>query len=433
MNKFSLLLVGFMIIVSQAFSVVTIQVWHSYRDRGKKAIEAVADAFNISQSEIKVQLLAVPFNALNDSLRAKIPVGNGPDVFMFPHDFVGAWAENNIIIPIESHISPEYTKQYFKHTVEAFNYMYDEALWALPTSFANIALYYNKNLVKNPPQKMSKIIELAKKFTKPKHGQMGKWGFAYETGNFYFHTMWVQGFGGKIFRKIGTSDDGFPIFLPLLYSKPMIRATEYVKNTILSANVCPPNPNSPLISRLFNTGNAMFIISGQWFRGEVDSRINYGVTQLPIIDSIDKRAVPFLTIEGMFMSACCRDQEASIKVIKYFTSAAMGKMMAKKCKQTPANKGAYKYAVVKDDKISRIFISAAKSSIPMPNSPEMALTWNPATIGLNDILGGGNSDTVWKKKQIELMKSIENYKKAKGMYKKLGYDYNNMSKPLSVK
>jgi hypothetical protein len=36
-------------------------------------------------------------------------------------------------------------------------------------------------------------------------------------GDFYYHTMWGQGFGGKIFRQIGTTSAGSPIFLPLLY------------------------------------------------------------------------------------------------------------------------------------------------------------------------------------------------------------------------
>lgn len=405
----------------------TVQLWHGYRGQEKKAIEQVAKAFNLSHSDIQVQLLAVPFDALNDKLRATIPLNNGPDVFVFAQDFVGSWAENGIILPIESYLDKNIMDQYLPNTKGAFSYMYPGALWALPGSFKNIALYYNKALVKNPPQKMSELVSMAKKFTKPNAGQFGKWGFVYETGNFYYHTMWIQGFGGKIFRKIGTTDDGFPIFLPLLYSKPMVEAGKYVMNNIINQGICPPGPSGTLVTQLFNTGNAMFVINGQWFRAEIDKRINYGLSELPIIDEANRRAIPFLTVEGYFMSTCAKSQDNAIEVIKYFTSAAMGKVFAKIGKQTPANKGAYKYAVVKNDRISQIFKKAADIAKSMPNSPEMALTWDPGTSSLNDILGGGKPETVLKKRQLQLMKSIEQQKGRK-LYQK----YYRLNKLLPV-
>jgi arabinogalactan oligomer/maltooligosaccharide transport system substrate-binding protein len=432
MKKLILSVVVMLFAVSSAFSTVTIQLWHGYRGEERDAIEQVARSFNIAHRNIQVRLLAIPFDALNDRLRATIPLGTGPDVFIFAQDFVGSWAENNIILPIESFVDKETLDQYFGNTLRAFQYMYPGAQWALPGAFKNVALYYNENLVRQPPLRMSEIIEVSKRFTNPSHGAMGRYGFVYETGNFYYHTMWVQGFGGTIFRRIGTGRDGFPVFLPLLYSEPMIKAGEYVKKNILDSGIVPIGPSGTLVTQLFNTGNAMFVINGQWFRGEIDSRISYGLSEPPVIDEINRRAIPFLTVEGYFLSACARNQRAAIEVIKYFTSAAMGRVFAEVGKQTPANRGSYEYDVVKRDKIAQIFREAAGRSWSMPNSPEMALTWDPATSGLNDILGGRDPAEAWKERQIQLMKSIEENKKAPGMFRNLGYDYNRMTEPLSV-
>lgn len=408
----------------------TINLWHGYRGQEKKAIEDVARAFNLANSDIQVKLLAVPFDALNDKLSSTIPLGTGPDVFVFAQDFVGAWAEQGLIIPLESYLTPGITSQYFKKTVDAFNYMYDEAIWGLPGSFKNIALYYNKDKIKNPPQKMSEIIEVSKNFTKPNKGQFGQWGFVYETGNFYYHTMWIQGFGGKIFRSLGLHK-GSPLMLPLLYSKPMIEAGHYVLNNVIRKNICPVGPSGTLVTQLFNTGNAMFVINGQWFRAEIDKNINYGLSPLPIIDQVGVRAIPFITVEGYFMASSSKNQVDSVKVIEYFTSAAMGKVFASVGKQTPANKGAYKYSVVANDQISAIFKEAAGVAISMPNVPEMALTWDPATSGLNDILGGTDPDKALRERQAQLMKLIEKSKNAPGFYKTKGYDYNSL-KLISV-
>lgn len=416
---------------STSFSAVTINVWHGYRGDEKDAFEQVAQSFNLTHSDVQVKYLSVPFDALNDKLRATIPLNNGPDVFVFAHDYVGAWAENGLILPIEYYLDEDTTDEYFSKVLGAFNYMYPEAVWALPGSFKNIALFYNKDLIDNPPSSASEIFAEAEDFTDPNYGQFGKWGFVYETGNFYYHTMWVQGYGGKIFREIGTTDTGTPVFLPLLYSDPMIDAGEYVYENVISKGVCPEGPSGTLVTQLFNSDNALFVINGQWFRGEIDSRIDYGLSKLPIIDELGTRAIPFLTCEGYFMSSCCVDQDSAIEVIKYFTSAAMGKVFAEVGKQTPANKGSYEYAVVADDEIATIFKAAAGVAISMPNIPEMALTWDPAGSGLNDILGGNDPATALKERQIQLMESIE---EDKGIsYADYGYSFSSgIKSPYSV-
>ncbi len=416
--------------VSSSFAA-TINLWHGYRGKEKKAIESVTRSFNLAHDDIQVKLLAVPFDALNDKLSSTIPLGTGPDVFVFAQDFVGAWAEQGLIIPLEAYLTPGITQEYFNKTIAAFNYMYDEAVWALPGSFKNIAMYYNKDKIKNPPQKMSEVMEIAKNFTKPNKGQFGQWGFVYETGNFYYHTMWIQGFGGKIFRSLGMHK-GSPLMLPLLYSKPMVDAGKFVMNNIISKNVCPIGPSGTLVTQLFNTGNAMFVVNGQWFRAEIDKNVNYGLSPLPIIDAVGKRAIPFITVEGYFMASSSKDQVASVKVIEYFTSAAMGKVMAQEGKQTPANRGSYKYSVVNNDSISTIFREAAQVAIAMPNVPEMALTWDPATSSMNDILGGAEPEKALKDRQIQLMKLIESSKNIPGAFKSLGYNYNSLSSLISV-
>lgn len=432
MRKLTVALAAVLLTAVLSHSATTIDLWHGYRGDEKAAIEKVAQSFNLSHTDIQVKLLAVPFDALNDTLRAKIPLNNGPDVFVFAQDYVGAWAENNLILPLEYYLDSSVTSQYFKKVLGAFNYLYPDAIWALPGSFKNIALFYNKALVSNPPNSVNELIRIAKQFTNPNFGQFGKWGFVYTTGDFYFHTMWVQGFGGKIFRQIGSTSAGSPIFLPLLYSQPMIDAGKYVVDKIINQNVCPIGPSGTLVTQLFNTGNAMFVVSGQWFRAEIDSRINYGVAKLPIIDERGNRAVPFLTAEGYFMTTCCENQTAALEVIKYFTSAAMGKVFAEIGKQTPANKGAYQYAVVANDPIAQVFVDAASTAVGMPNIPEMALTWDPATSGLNDILGGADPRTAWAGRQTQLMKTIET---SKGIsYSALGFSYANLAgrAPFSV-
>jgi maltose-binding protein MalE len=241
--------------------------------------------------------------------------------------------------------------------------------------------------------------------------------------------MWVQAWGGAIFKKIGTTKKGVPIFLPLLYSQPMISAGDFVYKNLKNGNF--HGAAEAEITYSFNNNKTLFAISGQWFRGEIAANIDYGVAELPIVDEIGVQAVPFLTVEGYFMASCTKDQAASAEVIKYFTSAAMGRYFGKIGKQTPANKGAYQYPEVKNDPISKVFMAAAGNAISMPNNPEMALTWDPASSGLSSVLNGANSAQTWKDQQIRLMKLIE--KERKINYAKLGFDYTKFTVPLTIK
>ena len=413
--------------------LVVINLWHAYRAAEADAIVKVTEMFNLSHTDIQVKLLPVPFDAINDKLRTVISSVNmgqggeeGPDVFVFPHDAVGDWAERQLILPIESFIDSSVIEQYFANTIKAFNYMYDGALWALPASFKNIALFYNKRFVTNPPKKLSELIAIAQKFQKPSDGV---WGLSYAAGNIYYHSMWLQAWGGSFFRKIGVNKKGFPIFLPLLYSQPMITSAKFVYNLMQAGKIHGADEAEILNS--FNMNKTLFAISGQWFRGAIADNIDYGVAELPIIDEIDTQAIPFLTVEGFYMASCTKDQAASAEVIKYFTSAAMGRYFAKIGKQTPANKGAYAYSEVSGDPIAQIFKIAAGKAISMPNNPEMSWAWEPAYMGLVEILGGASPETVWKAKQIELMKRIETEMKIS--FQKLGFDYNMLTAPFSVK
>lgn len=386
---------------------MTIDLWHGYRGDEKTALESVVQSYNMTHSDVQVETLAVPFDALGEKLRMTIPLGTGPDIFIGGQSWVGMGAENGLIIPIEYYIDSDLTGDFFVNVMNAFHYMYPEAVWGIPGSFKNIALYYNTDLIDNPPDSADEIFEIAEEFTDPNYGQFGKYGFLYEVGNFYYHTMWVQGFGGRLFREVGVTSAGISIFLPLLYSEPMIDAGNYVLEKIVNAGLSPASIDGSLVTQMFNAENAMFVLNGQWFRGEIDDRIDYDVAKPPIIDELGTRAVPFLTCEGFFVTSCAKDQIAAVEVIEFMSSAPMQKVFAETGGQTPANKKAYEYTVVADDPIGKIFKEAAGSAVSVPNIAEMSLCWDPATRALGDILNGGDPATVLLEKQLEFMAVIE--------------------------
>ena len=68
-------------------------LWHAYNGDERIALEATAAAWNAAHPDQQLTLVAVPYDAFADKLSSAIPRGNGPDLFIYPQDRIGDWAD----------------------------------------------------------------------------------------------------------------------------------------------------------------------------------------------------------------------------------------------------------------------------------------------------------------------------------------------------
>ena len=99
-------------------------VWHAYRGGEKAAFEKVIAGYNARPStKVKVEPLAVPFDAFADKVSAAVPRGKGPDVFIYAQDRMGGWIEaGNTVEPIDFYVDDALKKKYIPTTIEALTY-----------------------------------------------------------------------------------------------------------------------------------------------------------------------------------------------------------------------------------------------------------------------------------------------------------------------
>ena len=153
-------------------------------------------AFNAKQSDIKLELVTIPYDAFADKITASIPRGKGPDLFIFAQDRLGDWAASGLVEPVDFWLTDPLRNAFLEPTIEALTY--DNAVYGLPMAFKTVALYYNPKLIPTPPATTDEMIAMAKKATKG-----DTFGLVYENANFYFQAAWMQGFGGRVFDKKG--------------------------------------------------------------------------------------------------------------------------------------------------------------------------------------------------------------------------------------
>jgi arabinogalactan oligomer/maltooligosaccharide transport system substrate-binding protein len=374
------------------FAQTEVTLWHSYRGNEKEALLQVVENFNNTHSEVKIKALGIPYDAFPDKITAAIPRGKGPDIFIFAHDRIGGWVEADIIEPIDFYLEEDISENFVEGAWEPM--IYEGSVYGLPMSLKSIILFYNPEIIKTPPKTTDEMIALAKEHT---NMEKGEYGLVYEIANFYYHACWLQGFGGRIFDENN---------IPVLNSAENIRSFQFAQDLFLKEKIVPPEVSNVLVTTLYNEGKAAMVISGPWFRGEIDG-VPYEVEMLPVISEVGKPAVPFMSSEGVLMSARSQNKDAAFEVMQYLVSKDAAFIFATVGNQPVALKSVYEEPEVKNDKYLPKFKAQIRNSKPMPSIPQMTSVWSPASTAINAAVNGKDPKEVLDEAQNKVMTTLK--------------------------
>ena len=357
-------------------------IWHAYRGQEKTAFEKVIDLYNrkASAKQVSVKTLAVPYDAYADKITAAVPRGKGPDLFIFAQDRLGGWVEaGRTVESIDFFVDDETRRQFVPNMMEAMTYR--GTVYGLPLNYKSITMIYNKALVKTPPKTSGELVQLAKKLTDQ---ASGKFGLVYAYNDFYYHAALMTAFGGRVFNPVGPT--------PVIDSPQNLAAIKLMMTWFKQDGILPAEPSSALVTSLFNDNKAAIVFSGPWFLGEIAENIDYGLAPLPSIDENKGASMrPWLTIEGVYISAGSAHKEQAYELSKFLVSEEAGLILAKEGRQLHTNKAVYLHPEVANDPVLSAFRKQLETAVPMPNYAEMTLMWSPMTTTMNKIIKGSAS------------------------------------------
>jgi arabinogalactan oligomer/maltooligosaccharide transport system substrate-binding protein len=377
-------------------------VWHAYRGDEKAAFEKVVGMYNAKQKDVVVKTLAVPYDAYADKITASVPRGKGPDVFIFAQDRLGGWVEaGQTIEPIDFFVDDKTTAQLVPGMMAAMTYR--DTIYGLPLNYKSIAMIYNTALVKTPPKTTGELIKVAKGLT---NVASGRFGLAYEYSNFFFHAALMNAYGGQVFAA-GAK--------PTIDSPQNVQAVKTMMKWYKTDGILPADPSSTLIASLFNEGKAAIVFSGPWFLGEVQDKVKYAIAPLPTVDEAGGRPMkPWLTVEGVYVSAGSKQKEAAYKFAEYLVSTEAAAVLALEGGQLPTNKAVYADQRVMKNPTLQGFRKQLDTAVPMPNYAEMTLMWSPVTTAMNKIVkGSATPEVALKEAQATVTDSIAKLRKGR--------------------
>ena len=309
---------------------------------------------------VPVEVQEKAFGDIRDSMRVEAPSGEGPDIIVGAHDWLGELVTNGLISPIDlSGIEDEFIDV----SLEAFTW--GEDTYAVPYAIESVGLIYNKDLVPNPPETFEEFREVVKENT---NKEEEKYGFVMPQPD-PFHTYpFMSAMGGYVFgmengvynpKDIGLNNEGAVKGLEKLNS---LYAEEYV-----------PYLDYQTMASLFKSGDAAMMLTGPWEFGNLEEAgINYGFAQLPTMEG--QAPKPFSSVHGFMMSEFSENKMLAQAFIRNFIAREDTMIeLYEKGGRPPVYKPAIE--VAKEDPQTAGVLESARESMPMPSIPEMNAVW----------------------------------------------------------
>lgn len=206
--------------------------------------------------EIKVNVIAVPWDLAHDRIVNMVMAGDPPDLIQMGSRWLPEFAEMGALLPLDRYFGKEKTSIYYPGLLKTVTYK--GKLYALPRAYSTQALIYRTDLIPQPPKTWDELIRVAKQI-QARYPDMYGFGFGganhVSTLSQYFTILFS--FGGKVFDEKGRL---------ALDSPEAVEALQLMVNMYRKDKIVP-NPieyNREQLPSLFSAGRIAMFISGPW-------------------------------------------------------------------------------------------------------------------------------------------------------------------------
>jgi arabinogalactan oligomer / maltooligosaccharide transport system substrate-binding protein len=318
------------------------------------------------QYNVQVAVQELAFGDIRDQLRISGPAGEGPDIVVGAHDWLGELVANGLIEPLDL---GNQAGNFDPVALDAFTY--DGQLYGVPYAVESVALIYNRDLVPEPPQTWEELKEIARELQAS--GQVDQ-GYVLQQADAYHFNPILTGFGGYIF---GTDEGGYnPQDIGLDSPGGLAAAREL--NSMVQEGLLRQDVNYDIMASLFNQGRSAMMFGGPWMLQDIRAAgINYGVAPIP---TMEQEPQPFVGVQGFMVSAFGRNQLLARSFLnEYIATDEAMQSIYEAGLRSPA------WMPIRDniqDEDIIAFGESASMGQPMPAIPEMSAVWE----ALNDAI-----------------------------------------------
>jgi maltose-binding protein MalE len=355
----------------------TITIWAD--GNRSKVLKTLGESFT---KKYNVPVRVQEVSDIRQNFKIAGPAGNGPDILVGAHDWIGELVANGLLKNLDL---GDKSKGFDPVGLKGFTY--EGKLYGMPYATEAIALYYNKDLVKEVPKTWEDLKKVAKDLQDSKKVENG---IILMQGDAYHNEPMLTGFGGYIF---GRDKDGNydPKDLGVDSAGGLAAAKEIgdlVKSGLLKGGF-----SYDATMTAFKGGKAAFIITGPWQLADFrKAGVNYGVAKIPPMKGVVR---PFVGVQGFMVNAKSKNDALSTAFLTEFVATKEAMQALFDADPRPSAWLEVKDAT-KDADIATFGASAADGD-PMPAIPAMASVWDAMGNAYTALLQGkGEPEQVMK-------------------------------------
>jgi maltose-binding protein MalE len=342
----------------------TLRIWAD--DTRTPILQSLAAQF---LQENNVELVVEDIGKVQD-IRSQaiiaIPAGEGPDIYVGVHDWLGALITSGLVAPIDL---GDKASLFVPSTLQAFTYT-DGKLYGVPYASENIGLFYNTDLVKTVPATWDELLAAGKAL---KDAGKVKYAFALNAGPLYNALpVWTAN-GGYVFGK--TASGAWNAQDVGIDSEGFIKGVTWMRKAVTDGLV-PDTLDSAAAAAMFENGQIPFYMDGPW---DLDAIRKSGVPYA-VAPSFPDNGAPFSGVQGFFVNPYSKNVLlAQTFLTDYIATDAVMQQLA----DTGNRPSAFTSILDKTtDKDLKAMGQAGVSAIPMPNIPEMGSVWTATDNGI---------------------------------------------------
>lgn len=333
------------------------------------AVKEVADGFGETNG-ISVDVQAI--TSTQSNFVTANTAGNGPDVVLGAHDWIGNLVQNGAIDPLQ--LTPDQLGAYSDVAVKATTY--DEQLYGLPYGVESLVLYRNTDMVPEAPATLDdavaagQAVVAAGKAEAPFLLPVGEQGDAYHMQPLYTSA------GGYVF---GRNAEGDYDAADLGVGNPAsIEAAKKIASLgqagakVLSTSVSTDNNIS-----LFAAGKSPFLLSGPWAKADVEKAgLKYSIQPVPGFKGMGP-AKPFAGVQAFFVASKGKNKAFAQEFVANTMNTPEAMQTMFDMANLPPALTALQESAGASDPDLKAYLDAANSGEPMPAIPQMQSVFEP--------------------------------------------------------
>ena len=330
-------------------------------DKTGPTVETVSQPFT-EETGIELDITVIDFQDMREQITTQAPAGEGPDLFIGDHDWLGEMVANGIAAPLDLGAT---ASNFAQVSLEAFST--DGNTYAMPYAVQAVALFYNADLVETPPTTVAELTAICDELGDAIDNCWGIQGGGAASDAFH-NFPFVAAKGGYIFgfdpaTGFDTSDVG-------LDSAEAIAGVAAMEQLVKDGYIDPIDEDDA--KQLFLDGKQAFFMSGPWWVNTWDEAgINWGVATLPTLDG-DPMA-PFVGVRGFWVSEFGENKAIAEEfLLSYIANDEAMLTLFEADPRGPA------WLPIVDQAVGfEAFAESAANGLFMPNVPEMGNVWGP--------------------------------------------------------